>query len=256
MQSSQRQSNLASLIRARGFARLNELAETTQVSESTIRRDLIALEERGVVRRTHGGVVSISAPYIKSDETRRAKQDIASLAVKLIEDGDTILLDGGTTTFEIARKLAGRKIQVITNAIPVAELLSTDENVNLVMLGGYVYPRSQVAIGPLTAGMLQQLNCRRAFLSAAGINEKGLFNSNLLTVETEQAMMRCADTVTVVADSTKFGRQSTIKLCSLDEIDEMIVDAAVTQDWAKILKANSIDLKIAETAESKTNDDK
>ena len=250
MQSAQRQTDLVNLIRSRGFARLNELAESTNVSESTIRRDLIALEERGIVRRTHGGVVSVTGPNFLKDETIQAKQAIAELAITLIEDGDTILLDGGSTTFELAKQLSGRKIQVITNAIPVAELLSAEENIDLVLLGGYVYSRSKVALGPFTVAMLQQLNCRRAFLSAAGIHESGLFNSNLLLVETEQAMMQCADTITVVADSKKFGRQSTIKLCDLEQIDEMIVDADIAPEWTSRLKDKSIDLKIAPMNES------
>ena len=111
-------------------------------------------------------------------------------AVKLIEDGDTVLLDGGSTTYEVARLLVGRPLQIVTNSLPVANLFASNANHDLVLVGGYVYPRTGVALGPYANEMLARLNVRRTILSVAGINERGFFNSNLLLVETERAMMR------------------------------------------------------------------
>ena len=132
---------------------------------------------------------------------------------KLVEDGDTLLLDGGSTTYEVARLLVGRPLQIVTNSLPVANLFASNANNDLVLVGGYVYPRTGVALGPYANEMLERLNVRRTILSVAGINERGFFNSNLLLVETERAMMRAADEVIVVADSTKFGHQSLAHLC-------------------------------------------
>ena len=125
-----------------------------------------------------------------------------------------MLLDGGSTTYELAQLLVGRPLQVVTNSLPVANLFASSANTDLVLVGGYVYPRTGVSLGPYANEMLAELNVRQTVLSVAGINERGYYNSNLLLVETERAMMRAADEVIVVADSTKFGRQSLAHLCA------------------------------------------
>ena len=137
---------------------------------------------------------------------------IARAASELIEEGDTILLDGGSTTYELAQLLVGRPLQVVTNSLPVANLL-TSSDADLVMVGGYIHTRTGVSLGPYAIQMLRSLNVRRAVLSVAGVNDEGFYNSNLLLVETEQAMMKAADEVIVVADSTKFGCTSLARLC-------------------------------------------
>ena len=140
---------------------------------------------------------------------------IAAAAARLIEDGDTILLDGGSTTYELARSLVGRPLQVVTNSLPVANLFTSSAAADLVLIGGYVHTRTGVSLGPYANQMLAELNVRRAVLSVAGVNTNGYYNSNLLLVETERAMMKAADEVIVVADSTKFDRSSLALLGSL-----------------------------------------
>ena len=142
-----------------------------------------------------------------------------------------MLLDGGTTTYEVARLLVGRPLQIVTNSLPVANLFASNANTDLVLLGGYVYPRTGVSLGPYANEMLARLNVRRTVLSVAGINERGFFNNNLLLVETERAMMRAAEEVIVVADSTKFGHQSLAHLCPLDAIDHLVVDDGISAEW-------------------------
>jgi DeoR/GlpR family transcriptional regulator of sugar metabolism len=247
----ERRSQLLELVRAKGFASLPELAEVLQVSESTIRRDLDYLEESGTARRTHGGVFyagpSPKLPHF--DERQPAqwdkKKQIARVAVELVEDGDTVLLDGGSTTYEVARLLVGRRLQIVTNSLPVANLFAANANTDLVIVGGYVYPRTGVALGPYANEMLQQLSVRRTILSVSGINERGFFNNNLLLVETERAMMRAADEVIVVADSTKFGRQSLAHLCSLEEIQHLVVDHAISKDWRRKVADAGVQLHLA-----------
>lgn len=225
------------MVRSRGFASLPELAEELQVSESTIRRDLDYLEDVGSAKRTHGGVFYTgAAPKLPPfDERQPAQWDkkklIAEEAAKLVEDGDAVLLDGGSTTYEVARLLVGRRLQIVTNSLPVANLFASSATSDLVLVGGYVYPRTGVALGPYANAMLERLNVRRTILSVSGVNERGFFNSNLLLVETEQAMMRAADEVIVVADSTKFGRQSLAHLCALADIQHLVVDHEITPQW-------------------------
>jgi DeoR family transcriptional regulator, fructose operon transcriptional repressor len=251
----ERRTRILELVRVRGFAALPDLASALQVSESTVRRDLEQLEEAGAAKRTHGGVFYTgSSPKLPHfDERQPAQWDkkriIASRAVELIENGDTVLLDGGTTTYEVARLLVGRPLQVVTNSLPVANLFAANANTDLVLVGGYVYPRTGVSLGPYANEMLARLNVRKTVLSVSGINDRGCFNSNLLLVETERAMMQAAEEVIVVADSTKFGHQSLAHLCALEEIDHFVVDQEISIDWRSRLSATGTDLVVAETTD-------
>jgi DeoR/GlpR family transcriptional regulator of sugar metabolism len=246
-----RRHQLLELVRNRGFASLPELAEEMKVSESTIRRDLDHLEETGTAKRTHGGVFyagpSPRLPHFDEREPAQweKKRSIARRAVELIDDGDTLLLDGGSTTYEVARLLVGRPLQIVTNSLPVANLFASNTKSDLVLLGGYVYPRTGVAIGPYANQMLAQLNVRRTVLSVAGLNERGFYNSNLLLVETERAMMHAAEEVIVVADSTKFGHQSLAHLAPLSDAHHLVVDHEITEDWRSKVVATGLELHVA-----------
>lgn len=251
MPTDDRRKQLLELVRKRGFASLPDLAEALKVSPSTVRRDLDYLEESGTAKRTHGGVwYTGPSPKLPHFEQRQhsqweKKRLIAQVAAELIEDGDTILLDGGSTTYELAQLLVGRTIQIVTNSLPVASLFTASSNHDVILLGGYVHLRSGVCLGPYANEMLRQLSVQRAIVSVAGITEKGCFNSNLLLVETEQAMMRSADEVIVVADSTKFGSQSLARMCELSDIDKLVVDHELGTKWRKHIKDAGIELFVA-----------
>jgi DeoR family transcriptional regulator, fructose operon transcriptional repressor len=249
-----RKNKLLELIRQRGFASLPALAETLEVSESTVRRDLDFLEESGVAQRTHGGVFYTGpSPRLAHFDQRQAlnwdkKRQIAVAASRLIEDNDTILLDGGSTTYELAQLLVGRPLQVVTNSLPVANLFTSSENADLIFVGGYMHAKTGVSLGPYANQMLAGLNVRRAVLSVAGINDKGCYNSNLLLVETERAMMTSAEEVIVVADSTKLGHTSLSHLCNLDQIDVLVTDRDVSGEWRERVAAAGVNLVVAQEA--------
>jgi DeoR/GlpR family transcriptional regulator of sugar metabolism len=247
-----RRTRLLEVIRQRGFASLPALAEQLEVSESTVRRDLDFLEESGVAQRTHGGVFYTGpSPKLAHFDQRQSlnwdrKRRIAVQASRLIDDNDTILLDGGSTTYELAQLLVGRPLQVVTNSLPVANLFTSSENADLVFVGGYVHTKTGVSLGPYANQMLATLNVRRAVLSVAGINERGFYNSNLLLVETERAMMNAAEEVIVVADSTKFGHTSLSHLCNLNEIDVVVTDHEIDTAWRKRMEAADLKLVVAD----------
>jgi DeoR/GlpR family transcriptional regulator of sugar metabolism len=251
MNAEERRSQLLELVRHRGFAALPDLASEMSVSESTVRRDLDQLEQSGEAKRTHGGVYDTGAtPKLPHFEQRQAaqwekKKRIAETAMAIIEDGDTLLLDGGSTTYELAKLLVGRPLQVVTNSLPVANLFIAGSNTDLILVGGYVHPRTGVLLGPYADHMISTLNVRRAVLSVAGISERGCFNSNLLLVETERKMMQAADEVIVLADRTKIGRQSLALMCELSAVNKLVVDNEISQDWRSIFTAAGIELHIA-----------
>src|SRR5262249_6394396 len=160
--------HLLDLISRRGFATLAELVETLGVSESTVRRDLEVLDLSGSVRRTHGGAFSpgdVRAMPAFEDRTSTflaETQAIGRVAASLFEDGDPILLDGGTTTREVARALADRPVQVVTNSLPIAQLVTSRKEADLILIGGYVYPRTGVAMGPLAVELMGGIRVRKA----------------------------------------------------------------------------------------------
>jgi DeoR/GlpR family transcriptional regulator of sugar metabolism len=176
------------------------------------------------------------------------KRQIAVAASQLINDNDTILLDGGSTTYELAQLLVGRPLQVVTNSLPVANLFTSSENADLVFVGGYVHAKTGVSLGPYANQMLAGLNVRRAVLSVAGINERGCYNSNLLLVETERAMMASAEEVSVVADSTKLGHTSLSQLCELKEIDTLVTDDSITAEWRERVAAAEVTLVVGQAS--------
>jgi DeoR/GlpR family transcriptional regulator of sugar metabolism len=259
VQNHDRRTRVLELIRVRGFVPLEELVRELAVSESTIRRDLDALEERGAVRRTHGGVLYAGGmPRLAEFDERQpahwpAKRAIAR-AADLIADGETVLLDGGTTTYEVARLLVGRSLQVVTNSLPVANLFASESRTDLVLLGGYVSPRTGVCLGPYANELLGRLHVTTTVLSAAGIAAEGLFNSHLLLAETEQAMLRAAGRVIVVADSSKFGRRSLTLVAPLAEIDVFVSDDALAQPWRDAIAAAGAELLLAAAADGAGDD--
>ncbi|MCA9177201.1 MAG: DeoR/GlpR transcriptional regulator [Planctomycetales bacterium] len=258
MNAETRREQILEIVRSKGFASLPSLAQTLRVSESTIRRDLDHLEEAGATRRTHGGVLySGPSPHLPHFDHRQAtnwhrKQQVAARAAELIEDGDTLLLDGGSTTYELARELHQRRLQlqIVTNSLPVATLFTSHDNVDLVLIGGYLHGRTGVTLGPYANQMLADLNVRLAVLSVAGITQRGYFNSNLLLVETERQMVAAADEVVVVADSDKFGRSSLALLGPLGSVNTLVSDHQMPSHWRQELKAAGVRVIVAEPVDA------
>jgi DeoR/GlpR family transcriptional regulator of sugar metabolism len=247
----ERRQRVLDLVTRKGFIALADLARAIRVSASTIRRDLDHLHQQGLLRRTHGGAVhtgddgTLPALEERSDRQIEEKRQIARAAAARIRDGDAVLIDGGTTTLEVARLLVGRRLQIVTNSLPIANLFASNRETELIMLGGYVYPKTGVALGQLTVRMLPDIHVHQTLMSVSGITAKGLFNSNVLLVETERQMMRCADEVVVLADHTKIGRQALAFLCELSAIDTLIVDAGLNADQRAIVDGTEARLIVA-----------
>lgn len=251
MTADERRQILTEFLARRGFADLSVLVAEVGVSESTVRRDLSQLEEEGVVRRTHGGAVFVSDRFSALNYAAREstmvdqKQAIGRAAAGLVQDGEAILLDGGTTTFQIARELMTRSLQVVTNSLPIANLLGSSNTIELVFVGGYIYPRTGVALGPIARQALASLRFSKVFMGAAGITEEGLYNANVLLVEAQEQMMSSADEVVVVADHTKFGRRSLARLCGLDRIGRVVSDTELEPRWGEVVRGSGVDIILA-----------
>lgn len=241
----ERRRQVLKAIEERGFISLHDLAQRCEVSESTLRRDLEHLDRIGQIRRTRGGAAyvgeSLTAFEDRSHQAAPEKRRIAAAVASLIGAGETILLDGGTTTYEVARCLAGKPLQVVTNSLPIAALLVNRAEIELIFVGGYLYPKTGVALGPLAVATLADMRASRLVMSVGGLTEHGLYNTNSLLVETERKMIEAADEVIVACDSGKFGRPALAKIAELGIADRLVTDNNLSDDWRRRLAAEQIE---------------
>jgi DeoR family transcriptional regulator, fructose operon transcriptional repressor len=243
-----RRVEILDIVERNGFASLHELVEHLGASESTVRRDLEYLDGLGHIRRLRGGAAytgeSITPFEERTDKAKSQKQQIARYIASRIQPGETVLLDGGTTTLEVARCLQHKSLQVVTNSLPIANLLVNAPEIELIFVGGYLYPRTGVALGAVATAALQQLHVGTLIMSVGGMTEKGLFNSNTLLVEAERQMIAAAERVIVAMDSGKLGRSALVHLCELSAVDEMVIDAGCDEHWKHIIEGAGLKLSI------------
>ncbi len=246
----QRRQTISQIIEIKGFVSLTELVDQVRASESTIRRDLEFLDGIGQIRRTRGGAAyvgeSLTSFDVRGTRAREQKERIAQAAAALVQTGETILLDGGTTTLEVARQLAGRPLQVVTNSIPIVNVLVNSPETELIVIGGFLYPKTGVNLGPIAVAALKSIHARRLFISVGGITAASLFNSNALLVETERQMIEAAEELIVVSDSSKLGHSALAHLCSLQVVDRLIIDAGITDEWRQIVHRAGVELTVVE----------
>ena len=250
-----RHGKILSILRQKRSIGLEALAEAVGVSASTVRRDLEQLEPAGEVQRTHGGAIYIgeraaaSKPYAfdhRLSYNLDAKKKIARAARDLVSPGQTILIDGGTTTFYFAQELASEPMQIVTNSLPIAQHFHADENVELILTGGLAYPRYGVLLGPMAEQTISLIHTQTLFIAVAGVADGWLYNQNQLLVQAEQHMIRQSQQVVLLCDSAKFGQQALSKLCSLDEVDIVVTDTAPATADRKMVEAAGCRLIVAE----------
>lgn len=211
---------------------VDQLAEQLGVSASTIRRDLAVMSEAGIITRTYGGAVLAHAqpeqPLLTREQINAAaKNAIAAAAAALIEDGDTILLDSGSTTGALGRRLVGRSVRVVTSNLSLVPILANDPSVDLVVLGGSVRPISMGVVGPLAEMILRRLTVDKAFLGADGVVAgRGLCEASPIQTALKELMMAQAGEVFVVADASKLGRTSQQYWAPLPRTWTLITDGA------------------------------
>ncbi|MBO4255618.1 DeoR/GlpR family DNA-binding transcription regulator [Streptomyces griseorubiginosus] len=230
MTSSKRHARIVDSLRATGVASVRELAERLQVSESTIRRDLKQLDRNGELVRTYGGAaLALRAPSdeepfdVSASHDRAMKEAMAEQAAELVADESVVVLDIGTTTPLIARRLRGRPVTVITSNVAVLDELRDDEAVRLVMLGGVLRRNYQSLVGSLTEQALRQVSADVLFLSCTGVRPNGHVVDNMaVEAPIKQAMIEAASRVVLVASETKFPGSGSLRLCSLSDVDVLI----------------------------------
>jgi DeoR family fructose operon transcriptional repressor len=251
MRAIERQIRIQDFIRTQEFVDAAALASRLKVSESSIRRDLIDLEGQGLVRRVRGGAVSLLVREESrsigwaANRAREEKQRIGKAAAALLEDGQTVMMDGGSTTAEVARQMLGNSLQVITNSILIAQIFYDSKSVELTLTGGYLYPRLGVLLGPICEETLSRVAADVLVMGTGGITEAGLSNTNTLIVGSEHKMIEVSRRVIVVADNSKFGRQAMAHLTPLENVDVIVTDQELPPRFEKLLEKCGVELVVA-----------
>ena len=208
--------------------------DLTGASEITIRRDFTRLAENGSVERFHGGIGLPAGEKMSSFAFRQIrfseeKAAIAKVAASLLQPGDTIFVDGGTTTCHLAACIPDIPLSIFTNSLRFVEAMESRRGLSsrqeIHLTGGLLYPKSGLLIGPGVMQGLQQYYAKWAFISVGGVTDQGLYNTSERVVEAERSMIQHADQVVVLADHSKIGNYAMCSICGLDQVDTLITDA-------------------------------
>lgn len=252
----ERQNKIIELLKRKKTVKITELAEHFRTSIITIRRDFSALEKAGLIKKIYGGAMLIEATPSKSvnavfsartETNSREKKQIAAAAAALVQNGDTIVLDIGTTCFEMAKQLKPhRDVTVLTNSLPVLnELLGTDMTVY--SLGGMLRSGELALCGSLALHALNDFCVSKAFIGAGGVTlEKGLTTHNQDTARLCAAILERADEAILLADSSKFGKNTFAVIGALECVDTIITDKGILPEYADAIRERGIRLIIAE----------
>ena len=230
-------------LRADGPATVTALAQRLGASEATVRRDLSQLDDQGLLRRVYGGAAPIDGrddPFVDVAEVRVAEKDaIASRCAELVHDGETVLLDIGTTAHRVARQLRGRSLTVVTSNLAVYEELADDPSIQLVLLGGVLRREYRSLVGFLTEDNLRQVHADRLFLGTSGVRPGGqVMDTTVVEVPVKRAMIAASDQVVLVADADKFPGTGMARVCGPEELDIVVTnagaDAATTAAFREV----------------------
>ncbi len=257
MHESERHRVILSSVQDRAVMTVVDLCNLTGASEATIRRDISALHMQKKVRRVRGGVEALNPPQFVGLAGRtfavnqtmriREKQAIARAAVDLCEDGEPIIINGGTTTFQMVHPLANRRCQVFTNSFPIAEHLLKHSKNTVMVSGGAIYREQNIILSPFENDVTRNFYARRMFMGAQGVGPLGLMEADPLLIRAEEKLMGQADELVVLVDSTKFSGRSSLVLCGLERISTLITDEGIPDKAAAMLDAADVKLIVAQT---------
>ncbi|OOM80915.1 DeoR/GlpR family DNA-binding transcription regulator [Clostridium sp. BL-8] len=227
---------------------VSKLAELLKVSQVTIRKDLGALEEKGLLKREHGYAVMTSSDDINSRLAFNydIKRKIAHLASELVSDGETIMIESGSSCALLAEELAYNKkdITIITNSTFIASYIR-EGNAKVVLLGGDYQPESQVVVGPLTRKSVKDFFVDKLFVGTDGYNSKiGFTGKNLMRTETVKAMAESADKIVILTVSSKFSERGVVSQFRTDEVDYVLTDTHIPEDVLESLRKEKVHVQM------------
>ena len=259
MHEAERHRIILATVQSRPMASVADLVEMTGTSEATIRRDIAALHVRGELRRVRGGAEAVNPPAqgglvgrpFSVNETINIaqKRAIARAAAEMCRDGEPIIINAGTTTYQMVPHLASKRLSVFTNSFAIAEYLIHNSRNSVVIPGGTIYREQNVILSPFGGVVASHFFARRMFIGCQGLSRHGLMEADPMVVQSELALIGQADELVVLADSSKFTARSSIILCGLDRIATVITDSGVRDEDRQMLETAGISLVVVEDKE-------
>jgi DeoR family ulaG and ulaABCDEF operon transcriptional repressor len=252
MHESERHRLILSVLQERPMATVRELVALTDSSEATIRRDISTLDRKSKLRRMRGGAEAIEPAampglvgrtfaYNKGINVGR-KRAIARAAVELCADGDPIIINGGTTTFQMVHFLATRRLQILTNSFPIAEHLLYNSKNTVIVPGGAIYREQNIILSPFANDGSRHFSARRMFMGAQGVGPQGITEADPLVIQAEEKLIGQAEDLVVLVDSSKFLRHSSLVLCPLERVSTIITDDQIPADARALVEGAGVEL--------------
>lgn len=251
--SEERKRIIMALVKQEGQVKVPELSARLTISEETVRRDLVLLEREGLVKRVYGGAVLVKEsnfepPYLQRQKVKaEEKERIGRAAAKLIACGDTIAIDVGTTTLELAKAIAGREqLTVLTNSLAVAYHLMESLNSGrftgkIIVIGGELNPQQQSMSGAIGESMMSQFRVDKAFISIGGMSlKRGISDFDLGEVSMSRRMIESASRTIVLADDSKLDMEAFVEIVPLRKLHAVVCNIAPPSDWAQAVKTNRL----------------
>lgn len=243
----QRQKKIKDYLVENGFASIDELGKVFNVSGMTIRRDLDELQRKGLIQRTYGGAMDTEKAFFemsfraKAGQFAEEKERIGKASAELVQDGDTVFIDSGTTTYQVARFLKDKKITVVTNSLNIALELVTSPTVDIQVTGGILRKGPLNVYGPQTEIFLNQIRVDKVFIGIEGVDlDSGITVPDPVNAQNKQSMIRISKLAYVVADHSKLGRNTANPIVPLEEVDLIIsgkeADPEIVKQLSKKVK--------------------
>lgn len=249
-------------VRERGVLRVRELAASTNASPATLRRDLVKLEEMGQIRRVHGGIEAVEASEQSHLATRSfglsqtlnsgKKRLVARTAAAMCLDGESIIINAGSTTWFMAEFLRQRRMQILTNSFPIAqELIATSAN-RIVLPGGEVYREQGIILSPFDEDAIQHFTASKMFMSCFSITPMGIIEGDPLIARAEAKLLSRAEKLVVIADSSKFEPRGSMAVCQLARVHTLVTDEAAPLHLLDHIRSQGVHVVIAEDEQAKS----
>ncbi len=252
MHEKERQKIILSAVENRPVVTVAELVSMTAASEATIRRDIATLHLAKQVRRVRGGVESIAPPQVTGLAGRplsvnrsinaQQKQAIANAAAELCEDGESIIINGGSTTFNMVYPLASKRLQILTNSMPIAQYLLYNSKNTITLPGGTIYREQDIILSPFENDISRHFHARRMFMGAQAISPLGIMEADPQVIQAEQRLLEQTDELIVMADSSKFDKRSGLIITALERVHTIITDEGLSDSAASMLEQADINV--------------
>ena len=256
MHATQRDVEILRLLQSQGFVSFRQLSASLDASSATIRRDLERLESEGRIARVRGGARLTGeaaaerlagAPFeINRARYAAEKAAIGRTAASLCRPGEALIIDGGTTTFQMCSHLAGLELQVLTNSLHIVSELLPQSGTRVSVPGGAIFREQNIILSPFEDDGLSRYHAAKLFMGAAAVGVRGLMQADVVLIQAEQKLMSRADQLIVLVDSSKFRTSASFVVCGLDAIDVVVTDAGITEDEAAMLRGHDIEVVVAE----------